>query len=297
MTRATTLGGRMERWARKALRSSAVGVNRCYARPTSLLRVLPDYLVIGTQRGGTTSLYKYLNLHPGIGRPHLSKGVHYFDTNFTKGVAWYRSHFPTVAYREYVRRRWHLPLVVGEGSPYYMFHPAVPGRIAAVLPDVKLLVLLRNPVDRAYSHYQHEVARGFENLSFEEAIENEEERLAGEVTHLIADATYRSFHHQHHSYLARGAYVDQLRVLFSLFPRDQLLVLKSEGFFRDPAATLRSVFHFLGLPPLKEVSFDRFNAESYQEMAPSTRKRLAEYYEPSNRRLAEELGIDMEWSL
>jgi hypothetical protein len=138
-------------------------------------------------------------------------------------------------------RRHGLGLRSGEASPYYLFHPHVPGRVAEHLPGVKLIALLRDPVQRAYSHYQHEVAGGFETLSFEEAIEAEPARLAGETERLLAEPLYNSFAHQHHSYVARGHYAEQLDRWRPLFGDGQLLMLSSERFFADPGRTFGRV--------------------------------------------------------
>jgi Sulfotransferase domain len=144
-------------------------------------RPLPDFLILGAQRSGTTSLYNYLAAHPLVLPAVPSKGVHYFDKHADRSLRWYRAHFPTRAQR---RRREHpagSPTVTGEGSPYYLFHPHGPARAAAAVPDARLIVMLRDPVERAYSHYQQEYARGFEDAgSFEAALDLEPSRLEGE---------------------------------------------------------------------------------------------------------------------
>src|SRR5439155_7010676 len=144
-----------------------------------------------------------------------------FDLNYHRGIDWYRSRFPTEGYRRRVRRRRGVGQVVGEASPDYLFHPHVPARVASALPAVKLIVLLRNPVDRAFSHYWHQAKRGFEDLSFQEAVAQEPSRLNGELERVISDERYVSFERHHHSYLARGRYAEQLEVWFDLFPRQQ----------------------------------------------------------------------------
>ncbi|HEV2894458.1 MAG TPA: sulfotransferase, partial [Actinomycetota bacterium] len=173
---ATKLARRAARWSAQA-----------YARPTAGLRLLPDYLIIGAQRAGTTSLHRYLIQHPGVRTTLRTKGVHFFDTAYGRGMSWYASRFPTKLTAWYVARRHGVELRTGEASPYYLFHPHVPARVAEHLPQVRLIALLRDPVGRAYSHYQHEVARGFETLSFEEAIEAEPARLAGETQRMLAE--------------------------------------------------------------------------------------------------------------
>ena len=161
-------------------RRVAKRASRLVTVPTTRLRGLPDFLIIGAQRCGTTSLYRYLCAHPSVQPAVLNKGIHYFDTNHEQGTAWYRSHFPSEPYKAYLRRRRGVERVLtGEGSPYYFFHPLAPGWIAEELPEARFVVMLRDPVGRAYSQYQHEVARGFEALAFEEALEEEEERLGG----------------------------------------------------------------------------------------------------------------------
>src|SRR5690348_836405 len=149
---------------------------KVYRGLTSPVRLLPDFLVIGAQRGGTTSLYQYLQVHPFI-EPATTKEVHFFDRRFHKGLAWYRGHFPT-ALEKY--RAEHLRggmFLTGEATPSYLFLPYIPKRVVRVLPHARFIVLLRNPVERAYSHYRHAVELGHEHLAFEEAIKNQAARI------------------------------------------------------------------------------------------------------------------------
>jgi len=168
---------------------------------------LIDFLIIGAQRCGTTSLYSYMVLHPQISSAK-NKEVHYFDIFFYKGLDWYLSQFPSLSSNN-------KNLITGESSPYYIFHPLAAKRIFKIIPKVKLIVLLRNPVERAYSHYHHIVKLGHESLTIEEAIKSEKERLDGETEKILSGEF--SFNHQHYSYLARGIYVDQLIQYFELF--------------------------------------------------------------------------------
>src|SRR5258706_3897640 len=180
-----------------------------YRISTSQLRLLPDFIIIGTQRGGTTSLYYYLTEHPCIAHA-LMKEVHFFDDHFREGLNWYRAQFPSSLQKYYTERIRKENFITGESSPYYLFYPPAPKRISEVVPQTRLIVLLRNPVDRAYSHHWLVTQEGKETLSFEEAIEHEEERLAGGREKILADEHYTSFNHRHFSYLARGIYLDQL---------------------------------------------------------------------------------------
>jgi hypothetical protein len=260
------------------------------------LRRLPDFLIIGAQRAGTTSIYHYLVAHPTVAPAIPSKGVHYFDTEFHRTLGWYKGHFATVFASAYTRGRRGTTLLRGEASPYYLFHPAVPGRIADVLPNVKLIVLLRNPVDRAYSHHAQEVARGFEELPFEDALEREAERLHGEAEKLRADSRYTSFAHQHYSYLARGLYREQLERWHRLFPRDNMYIGAYERFVIEPDSVLAEIHDFLGIERRRLPSYGRYNARERKPMRPDTRGRLEEFFTEPNRRLFDYLGVDFGWN-
>ena len=275
-------------------------VEKLYRGMTSPLRLLPNFLIIGTQRGGTTSLYNYLVERPGVA-PAAVKELHFFDKKFHKGAAWYRAHFPTSVQKYAFEQTSKHHFVTGEASAYYLFHPHAPKRVAQLLPDTKFIVLLRNPVDRAYSQYNFEVDLGRESLSFEDALAAEEERIGKERERMLADEHYVSINHSRYSYLARGLYADQLCTWMGFFPREQFLLLKSEDFFTDPASTLETVSMFLQLPRLqahertKKYKQHNYNNTPYSSMNPATRERLIDYFEPHNRRLADFLGMTFEW--
>lgn len=259
-----------------------------YHQLTGPLRGLPSVLIIGAQKSGTTSLFNYLAQHPDV-LPSLRKEIHYFDFHYDRGVTWYRAHFPYT----HQLRNGSLTL---DASPYYLVHPLVPQRAAQLLPEVKLIALLRNPVDRALSHYQHEVRGGRESLSFEEAIGQESERLAGEEERLRAEPGYYSLNHHRYSYTRRGLYIEQLRRWMKHFSRTQLLVLQSESLFRDPLAAMGRVHRFLGLPPHR-LDLDRPLRQGNYDRAwsPELRKRLVAYFEPYNRELYQWLGEEFDW--
>lgn len=261
---------------------------------TSPIRLMPDFIIIGAQRCGTTSLYNYLTTHPCI-VPAVMKEIHFFDLNFRKGVTWYRAHFPSLLYRYFVKQRQGQDIITGEASPYYFLHPLVPKRVSEILPRVKLIALLRNPVDRAYSHYYQMVGYGDEPLSFEDAIQREAERLSNEVEKIVADENYYSFNHQVYSYLARGIYIDQLKVWRSFFPKNRILILKSEDFFTNPQAIFKQILVFLELPNWEPKEPRKYNQSKYPKMNATTRKRLLSYFEPHNQRLYEYLGVNFGW--
>jgi hypothetical protein len=262
---------------------------------TAAYRLLPHFIVISVERGGTTSLYRYLNRHPCVAEP-FRKEVDYFDFNWSRGLRWYRAHFPTRWHAAWTRARRGHPLVTGEATPYYLYHPLVPERIVRTLPDVKLIALLRNPVERAYSHYNMNCRQQKESLSFEEAIECEEERLRGEYARLEQGEIEFSENHYKFGYLFRGIYVDRLKLWHEYFPPERLLVLRSEDLYEDPPAVLDQVIDFLGLPSWKLTEFKAYNQKPYQPIRPETRRRLAEHFAPHNERLYEYLGRDFGWS-
>jgi hypothetical protein len=271
-----------------AIKRSLRQVRARYRRLTSPLRGLPSTLIIGAQRGGTTSLFNYLVRHPDV-LPPLGKEVHYFDLHYTRGPEWYRGCFP---YRRQLRAAMTL-----DASPYYLAHPQVPERAARLLPHVKLIALLRNPIDRALSHHQHEVRHGHETLPFSEAIDREAERLAGEEERLQSDPDYYSFNHHRHSYTHRGLYLQQLLRWMKHYPRSQLLVVQSEWLFRDPAAATAKVHEFLGLSPHRLERYKPFYEGNYaREMPPDLRRRLAAYFEPHNAELFRWLGQEFDWT-
>lgn len=253
------------------------------------MRLLPHFVIIGAARAGTTSLYSYLVAHPSVSAP-THKEIHFFDLNYDRGLGWYRRHFP-LALPGIHRHR-----VSGEASPYYLFHPAVPARVHSTLPDVRLIALLRNPIERAYSQHQLASRQGRESLSFEDAMALESERVAGEDERMRADRRYDSFAHRHHTYLARGLYAEQLERWFEHVSREQLLVLRSEDFFTDPKRVHRRVLDFLELEPHELDSYRAFNQKPYADLAPQTREQLRDYFAEPNQRLEALLGRSFEWS-
>jgi hypothetical protein len=247
-------------------------------------RALPDAVIIGAQKCGTSSLHMYLTQHPGV-IPPLRKEVHYFDVNFKRGEAWYRAHFG----------RRGEPGLNFDASPYYLFHPLVAERMHALLPRAQLVVLLRDPVRRAYSHYWHERDKGREPLSFEDALKAEPERVDEAHRKLANYEIAASREHQIHSYVARGRYAEQLERWLALYPREQLRVLRFEDLVKDPLAVLNQTLAYLALPPLKEARLEARNSRNYPPMKPETAEMLREYFAPGNRRLESLLGQPLGW--
>jgi hypothetical protein len=278
-----------------AVQRTARATARAVGRLTSGARMTPDFLIVGGQRCGTTSMYRTLREHPSVLPPVLHKGVHYFDTSYSRGMAWYRAHFPLEATARRVEQRTGTRPLAFESSPYYMFHPLAADRIAADLPGVKVLVLLRDPVERAYSAHAHEFARGFETEDFETALALEETRLAGEAERLVTEPDRISHSHQHHAYLQRGRYVEHLERLEKIFGRDRMHVVDSHHFFTDPEPVYDGVLDFLGLPNTGYPVFERHNARPRSPMAEPLRQHLDEHFAPYDERLAGWLGRPVSW--
>ncbi|MEU0488085.1 sulfotransferase domain-containing protein [Nocardiopsis sp. NPDC006139] len=257
---------------------------------TAPARALPDFLVCGAQRSGTTSLYKSLCQNPAATGPVLRKGVHYFDTGYHRGASWYRAHFPL---RMSLRGR--PPVRAFESSPYYLFHPLAAERIARDLPWVRVVVILRDPVERAYSAHAHETARGYETEPFARAVDLEESRLAGEEEKLAADPAYVSHSHQHHGYIARGRYADQLERMEKHLGRDRMYVADYADLFDGTTRELRLIEDFLGLPPGPDRVPGRHNARERTGMPAGLRAELAARFAESDRRLARWWGRTPSW--
>ena len=263
-----------------------------WRRLTWKQRVLPDFIVIGAQKAGTGSLYYYLSEHPDI-HPPLLKEIHYFDggldpdrDSFALGEAWYRAHFPHPSRLGAGDR-------VFEASPLYLFNPLAPERMASRLPEVKLIVLLRDPAARAISQYFMSVRRGFERLPLMEALLAEDERLAP----VLAAQDYKSPVFIHNSYKRRGCYAEQLERFLGHFHREQLLILDSGAFFTQPRKTVEEVFDFVGVDSsfrpenLKPRNVARNRSPIDEEVV----EYLQEYFREPNQALYELLGRDFGW--
>ena len=263
---------------------------------TGPFRMLPDFIIIGAAKCGTTSLYDFIVKHPAIGAAKR-KEVHYFADKHEKaklkygegspavnqekfGVNWYRSNFPTKfkawAYHNKTNQR----MLTGEATPQYLIHPGVPETMINLLPNAKLIVILRNPTDRAYSAYNHNRRNGVEDLSFEDAIKQD---LAGQNTRHIRN------------YLNRGHYAEHLERWFKHYDREQFLILTNDELREKLQDTMNKVFKFLGVVPFQIEGPENLNVGHYESMSEKIRKYLIEYYRPHNVRLTKLLGRCFDW--
>ncbi len=244
----------------------------------------PDFLIIGAQKSGTTALYHFLNQHPLVVKK--MDETHYFDHNFDKTLEWYRNQFPERPKEGYL---------IGDKSPYYLFHPLVPERVHSLYPDVKILVILRNPVDRAYSQYWHNIRNKVETLTFEEVIEQEPERLKGEFEKLISDPTYKSYNYQKFSYQERGKYIEQLKRWLNYFKPEQILVITNDELRNKPKKTMGKVFDFLKIHRLGELKPYIEGHEPYPQMDLQLRQKLEDKFRPYNEELERLLQRTFLW--
>jgi hypothetical protein len=264
-----------------------------YREATWRDRPMPDFLIIGAQRSGTSSLYEYLREHPQLVSSSLKKEIHFFDSgaqkatdNYEKGESWYRAHFP---------RKQHLAAEskIFEATPLYLFHPLVPERIFKLAPETKLIALLRNPTDRAISHYFMTRRKNHEDLPMLEAFRQEEERLKK----VLKGQDYKNEIFVRYTYKSRGRYREQVDRYLQYFPMQQILLLRSEEFFSDPHETLRQVFDFVGVDAGYKVGdvAPRNIGRSKSEIPGAVNDYLNEYFRPHNQALYELTKINFGW--
>lgn len=273
---------RVEQELRQTVRDLRATTRATLGRPRGSL---PDFLILGGMRCGTTSLYSYLAGHPDI-EPAIGKELQYFTVFSSRGERWYRGHFPAPRPGRQTF----------EASPYYLYHPLAPARVARTLPHARFIVLVRDPVQRAYSHYKHSVERGVEPLSFLDAIRAEPERLrpylSGDLVSRHAHVALRSY-----SYVSRGQYAEQLERWYEHVDRERILVLRSEDMYSDPASTYARCLTFLGLPDHRPAAFGMHTRVKppMGELNPAAERELREAFAPQNERLASLLGWDRSW--
>lgn len=254
---------------------------------------MPRAIIIGAQKCGTKSLYFYMKQHPDLFGP-TRKEVHYFDggldpsrDTYALGENWYRSHFP-------IDSALTAGAVVFEASPMYLFHPLAAARIAETIPDVRLIVLVRDPVERAISHYFHNCEKHKEPLSLEDAFAAEEERLQA----CGGDGLYKEEAYNRYSYRARGRYLEQIERYLEVFERDQIRLIHTGDLHKDPHGTLRDTFAFVGVDPNFQVAdLTRRNVGATRsELSHSLRSEMRDYFRPYNAALFEFLGVDYGWN-
>ena len=267
---------------------------------TTHLRPLPDFLIIGAKRGGSTSIYRNLVATPGVVPLYPEKaeikGTYYFDVEYGRGRRWYRSHFPTARERTRHPDASGAVAIGGEASPYYLSHPHAAVRAAALLPDARIVVALRDPVERAYSHYKERVRQGIESLpTFAEALAAESERLDGEWQRMIDDPGYVSSAHLNFGYVAQSEYDLGLQRWLEAYDRDQMLILRSEDFYADERATLAELRRFLGLTSVELADPRHYNDTGTDDLDSAIQTELRDRLASSVARLEQMVGRPLDW--
>ena len=288
--------GFVERTRRGVLYRSgkALGrVERVGRRGTSWARLRPNYLVIGAQKAGTSSLHQALSEHPAVLTARV-KEVQYFTKYYARGEGWYRAQFPLAASGWAVHRRAGITPAVGEATAACLFDPRSPARVHSFDPSLKLVVVLRDPIERAYSHFQMELRWGRETGTFEEALAAEERELPQVLELIRREPLAEPPDGFARTYVARGLYAEQLERWLRHFDREQLLIVMSDELDADTAAT-PTVTAFLGIPEHEATRYPRRGVQEYAPMRPETRERLERTFAEPNRRLAELLGRDLPW--
>lgn len=239
-----------------------------------------DFLIIGAAKCGTTSLYNYLIQHPDI-LPAIKKEIHFFDFYYDYGLEWYKTKFK----KKYANK------IIGEASPFYLYHPQVAERVFKTLPKTKLIILLRNPVERAISHYFFCKP----NLDFETALK-QEYIVYDELNKMKNNQEYNIHDIRYYSYLSRGIYIDQIKRWRQFFPKNQMLIIFSEELFNDPQKTVDKVFKFLNVSKFILNSFEIHNKNfNKQEIKIKTKEKLKQYFSVYNKQLEEYLKVKLPW--
>ena len=266
-------------------------VKRHVYAATSPLRVLPECAVIGTGKGGTTALHYYLGQHPCIGSSAYDE-LGFFNENYHLGINWYKSLFPTVFYKKKMESK-NKQCLFFDVTSTYMEEELTAKNVYEVNPNQKIIVILRNPVDRAYSHYHVNVKEKSEKRSFEDAVFEEMNRIKSE--RIIQNKNLRVFTPNNIHYLKKGFYALQLKSWFKIFPREQILVLSTEEFQEDQNLIYKKIFDFLNIPNMKIKSTEKMEKGNYIPMKHDTRNLLLDYFRQYNHELFEFINSEFDW--
>ena len=269
-------------------------IGRAFQMATSSIRILPDFIIIGSSKSGTWATHNYLLQHPDIG--YSARNIHFFEYAYSNKISWYKSHFPTKLYKSLVESIHKRKCLISEHTSTYLHHPLIPQRVKDGIPDVKLIVSLRNPIDRAYSNYHMFVRIGTEKRTFEDAVFSEIKRIE-----IIKENDNFQIKNPNFSnciefnYLRHGTYVDKLENWLKIFPREQFCIVENKDLSKNPQQVLDKIFEFLNVPHFKLRQEERWNVGKYKKMKESTRKTLEDFFKPYNERLYKLLGQNFSW--
>ena len=276
-----------------ALNPYKFSFNRAYRLLTNKFRILPSFIIIGSTKSAGYSLMNYLRQHPSI---QIQHNVHFFEYTYSNRLEWYRSHFPSSFYKSCLRIFNKNDLISGEMTSTYIFHPHVPERIRKTIPNVKLIVNLRNPVDRAYSAYNMMVREGYETRTFEDAINSELRRIELIKENNKLETKNPDFDNWvQFSYLRHGNYAEKLRTWMKLFPSEQFFIFSTDELNETPLKILNQLFKYLGTSNFEVNVQERHNVGKYEKMKESIKQFLVDYYRPSNKNLYKLIGKNFTW--
>jgi hypothetical protein len=267
-------------------------------------RLAPSFLIIGAMKAGTTSLFRYLSDHAHVSPP-VVKEINYFNFHWSRSPGWYAAHFPLRGNRS-------DGIVTGEATTSYLVHPEAARRAQSSIPDARIVVLLRDPVRRAISHYYHECRIGLESRPIAEALfaseaytrfslspSEEPEWFAavyGGARRREKAASLIESCPMHKAYITDSRYADHLPAWLDAFGSERLLALRAEDLFRDPAGQLNKTLRFLELDPVERTNLRAHNIGKYPDSVPEdVIRRLRQEFSEPNQRLAQLLGDDMNW--
>jgi len=261
------LGGKVYRDLTFYYRNPERAPQDLFREATASLRVLPDFIIVGAMKSGTTSLFHYLAAHPQVVAPQ-HKEIHFFDNQYEKGENWYRRHFPLR-----VTMRLKENAITGESSPYYMLHPLAAKRIREVVPEIRLIFLLRDPVERAISHYFFMRRFGEEDRSFEEAVRESHSRVKEEEAKVRKGEVNKSWTHQMYSYISKGRYNEQIKRYEKEFGIGNIKLVKSRRLFNNTEEVYREVCSFLGIRKKLNTNIEKKNkGDNKSEVSSSGKK-------------------------
>ena len=261
-------------------------VKRGLSGITASSRVLPDFIISGTVRSGTTSLYYNICELPSV-LPADYDEIGFFDSNYHLGINWYRSMFPTEKEMERVKKETNFA-ITGEDTPFYFWKKEAAERILKDIPNSKIIIIFRNPVDRAYSNYQLGIRKKTETLSFEDAIDEE--------MNFLEKHSFRESVDRRRSYLSKGFYENQIKIWFNVFPREKIHILSTEDMQKNPEKTLLKIFQFLVIPNYTLKNPQKQKSSEYKKMDEKTRKILLDFYKPHNEKFFQIIQERFDWN-
>lgn len=270
---------------------------------TSSFRVLPNFIIIGSGRAGTTALYSYLIQHPSIFGASTENNesvadLHFFEYMISDKISWYKSHFPTKLTKILYEAKSKNNFVTGEYTSTYMYNKNVPKRISELLPDVKIIIILRNPVDKAYSTYSQQYSFNEFSSSFEDTVQAEFQRI--ELCKSQPDLYTQNPDFESNvitSIIRHGIYYDYLETWTKFFKKNQILIIDSEELKNSTQKTIDKVFNFLDVFPYKVDNLSKINVGKYSPINKKSREDLSEFYKPYNEKLNDLLDTNFKWNL